>query len=47
MNPIVVRTRKMVEYTPSGGNHQRPWDVTYETFSIFPIIPNVSYTYYF
>ena len=46
MNPMVVRRREMTGiYT--GGSANRPWDVYYETFSIFPIIPNVSYTYYF
>ena len=44
MNPIVVRRQEMTGF---GDNKDRPWDVYYETFSIFPIIPNVSYTYYF
>ena len=41
-NPITVRRREWVNF-----NGERPWDVYYETFSIFPVIPNVSYTYYF
>ena len=41
-NPITVRRREWVNF-----NGNRPWDVYYETFSIFPVIPNVSYTYYF
>ena len=44
MNPIVVRRQEMTGFSD---NKDRPWDVYYETFSIFPIIPNVSYTYYF
>ena len=44
MNPIVVRRQEMIGFD---GNRNRPWNVYYETFSIFPIIPNVSYTYYF
>ncbi len=44
MNPIVVRRQEMIGFN---GNLDRPWNVYYETFSIFPIIPNVSYTYYF
>ena len=42
MNPIVVKRKEMLY-----GDQMRPWSVSYETFSIFPIIPNVSYTYYF
>lgn len=46
MNPIVVKRKEMLNYY--GNNDSlRPWNVSYETFSIFPIIPNVSYTYYF
>lgn len=43
MNPMTVRRREWYY----GSNATRPWDMYYETFSIFPIIPNVSYTYYF
>lgn len=44
-NPMTVRRREWVSF--GSNNAARPWDVHYETFSIFPIIPNVSYSYYF
>ena len=44
MNAMVVRRR---EFTYSTPDNSRPWDIYYDTFSIFPIIPNVSYSYYF
>ena len=47
MNAMVVKRKEMVEGGFIDYGSSRPWNVTYETFSMFPIVPNVSYTLYF
>lgn len=42
MNPVVFRKKIML---PTDVNKQ--WDATFQTLSIFPLIPSVSYTYKF
>ena len=49
MNAMVIKRKEMLSMqdrldSNSGTN---PWNISYEKFSLFPIIPNVSYTYYF
>lgn len=50
MNAMVIKRKEQVYMQQNGmvsTTGTNPWNISYEKFSLFPIIPNVSYTYYF
>ena len=50
MNAMVIKRKEQVNMQQNGmvsTTGTNPWNISYEKFSLFPIIPNVSYTYYF